>query len=91
MCRFAVLAPAVALAALAIGAGAASAQVVVDDYYDDDAPRVYRYNPDVGPRVVVPRTDAYGYVVTPDRPYGRNGCGTYRFWNGERCVDARYR
>jgi hypothetical protein len=21
----------------------------------------------------------------------RGGCGTYRFWNGERCVDARWR
>lgn len=91
MRRFALLGPAAVLAALAIGGGAASAQVTDDYYYGDDVPRVYRYSPDVGPRVVVPRTGAYGYVATPDRPFGRNGCGTYHFWNGERCVDARYR
>jgi hypothetical protein len=77
-----------ALAVLAMTSGTASAQVV-DDY--DDAPRAYRYGPEDSPRVVVPRVDAWGNVYTYDRPFGRNGCGTYRFWNGERCVDARYR
>jgi hypothetical protein len=54
---------------------------------DDDSltPRDYRS----GPRV-------YGYVATPDeaeleRPSGPGGCGTYRYWNGDKCVDARNR
>ncbi len=33
-------------------------------------------------RVIVP--ERRGAVV-----YGWQGCGTYFFWNGERCVDAR--
>jgi hypothetical protein len=54
---------------------------------DDDSltPREYRS----GPRV-------YGYVATPDeaepeRPSGPGGCGTFRYWNGDKCVDARNR
>ena len=63
------------------------------DYYYGYGPRVeYHY----GPRV-------YGYSRPIDgdaqveveidvvRPSGPGGCGTYRFWNGERCVDARDR
>jgi len=76
---------------VSLGAGTASAQVTDDYYYGDDVPRVYRYVPDDAPRVLVPRVDAYGNVYSYDRPFGRNGCGTYRFWNGERCVDARDR
>ena len=58
-------------------------------YHTRPVRRAYAY----GPRV-------YGYVyrrapVTTNvyyrRPVGRSGCGTYRFWNGHRCVDARYR
>jgi hypothetical protein len=38
----------------------------------------------------------YGYVATPgeaelERPSGPGGCGTYRYWNGDKCVDARNR
>jgi hypothetical protein len=80
------------LSALAItaGAGLASAQVVIqsdDSYYDDDRPAVvYRdYDVDRDPDY---RVRTYEYNV---RPSGPNGCGTYHFWNGERCVDARYR
>jgi hypothetical protein len=91
MRRFALLGPAAVLAALTISGGTASAQVTDDYYYGDDVPRVYRYVPDDAPRVLVPRVDAYGNVYSYDRPFGRNGCGTYRFWNGERCVDARDR
>jgi len=76
--------------ALALAGGIASAQVV-DDYYYDDAPQAYRYVPDDPPHIVAPRVDAWGNVYDASRPFGRNGCGTYRFWNGERCVDARYR
>jgi hypothetical protein len=90
MRRFAGLGSALALAALATSTSV-SAQVIDDYYYGDDVPRAYRYYSYDTPRVIVPRVDAYGNVYTYDRPFGRNGCGTYRFWNGERCVDARYR
>jgi hypothetical protein len=52
-------------------------------YYDDD----YRYR---GPRV-------YGYYRDDDadvivrRPSLAGGCGTYQYWDGHRCVDARDR
>jgi hypothetical protein len=49
-----------------------------DGYYYDPAPPVYGYRS----RVERDRT----YYRTPS---GR--CGTYRFWNGDRCVDARNR
>lgn len=89
MRKTAVLSTATAL--LMLAGGTASAQVVTDDYYlyEEEAPRVYRYVPDPGMRA--PRVDAWGNVYDASRPFGRNGCGTYRFWNGERCVDARYR
>jgi hypothetical protein len=84
------LVPLAAVAALAFASGTASAQVLTDDYtYESDAPQVYRYVPD--PAMRAPRVDAWGNVYDASRPFGRNGCGTYRFWNGERCVDARYR
>jgi hypothetical protein len=81
--------PAIVATALA-GAGAASAQTVIqydDPYYDADRPTVvYR------DYYTVPAPDyrvrTYEYSL---RPSGPNGCGTYRFWNGVRCVDARYR
>ncbi|NJO24048.1 MAG: hypothetical protein HC868_15420 [Sphingomonadales bacterium] len=80
--------PALAAAAIAVGAGLASAQIVVrsdDSYYDDERPTVvYRdYSVDREPAY---RLRTYEYGV---RPSGPNGCGTYYFWNGERCVDAR--
>jgi hypothetical protein len=57
--------------------------------YDYDDSYAYGYVP---PRAYGPRVYGYtrryedrGYVVT--RPAGR--CGTYRYWNGDRCVDAR--
>ena len=88
----AVLAAASGLAAY----GSASAQVVVepsaDVYvgpYDTDAYYYGGYG--YGPRV-------YGYSTRTNpapgavrEPRFRNGCGTYFFWNGERCVDARFR
>lgn len=83
--------PAIITALLAAGAGAASAQVAVqseDSYYDDDrGPSVvYRDNDDDAEPDFRVRT--YEYSL---RPPGPNGCGTYHFWNGARCVDARYR
>ncbi|MFM9847714.1 MAG: hypothetical protein ACKVP3_11210 [Hyphomicrobiaceae bacterium] len=83
--------PAIIAMALTAGASAASAQVVIqygDPYYDDDRgpPVVYQdYYGDPDPDY---RLRVYEYNA---RPSGPNGCGTYYFWNGARCVDARYR
>lgn len=91
------LAGAVATAALATGYGPALAQVVIEtppaDVYvatpDAYATDYYTYR--TGPRV-------YGYTqyyrdadddVVVVRPQYRGGCGTYRYWDGMRCVDAR--
>lgn len=89
--RASILLAAAAIAGTAALSSSASAQVGVyigpgygDDYYYYDTPaypRAYGYNYyyDNGP----------AYAVR--RPYGRGGCGVYYFWNGERCVDARWR
>jgi hypothetical protein len=74
----------VGFAALSDTASAQSVGVYVgpahnDYYYDGPAyPRAYRYSDTYGDR---------GF----DRRYSRGGCGTYRFWDGDRCVDARWR
>jgi hypothetical protein len=59
-----------------------------DGYYygEPGYPRVYRYAPNYynensGDDVV------YGYA--PVLPYPRGGCGTYHYWDGYRCADAR--
>jgi hypothetical protein len=91
----------VSLAALTVSVGAwcgsASAQGVGVEIYagppvyaDDYTYSEYRY----GPRV-------YGYTrrdyqpaeveVEVVRPSWSGGCGEFRYWSGERCVDARYR
>lgn len=48
------------------------------EYYMPPPPRVrvYRYEPPV-----------YGWIAVPPPP---SSCGKYRYWNGERCADARY-
>lgn len=56
-------------------------------YYDDDGRRAgrYGYAPRTGPRV-------YGYVERfdePSRRISRGGCGTFRYWDGSTCADAR--
>ena len=48
------------------------------------APRVYGYSRRY-------RDDADASVELRDRPSRRGGCGTYHYWDGDRCVDARYR
>jgi hypothetical protein len=79
-----------AASALTASAGVAAAQTIIqyDDPSDDDGGPavVYRdfYN-DPEPDY---RVRTYEYSL---RPSGPNGCGTYHFWNGDRCVDARYR
>jgi len=60
-----------------------------DSYYERDpyygrgprGPRVYGYT----------RSDDVNVEVELGRPAAPGGCGTYRFWNGRECVDARYR
>ena len=73
-------------AIITAGSGGALAQRVgVESYADEPLytneyrerrPRVYRYSSDDDPVVVVPVRPA--------------NCGVYRYWNGERCVDARF-
>lgn len=55
------------------------------EYYLPPPPpvRVYRYAP---PPVIVYEPPVYGWLAPP-RP---SNCGKYRYWNGERCADARY-
>ena len=90
-----------AAAAVSMGVAAwssnASAQVGVEIYTDPPAtydsysryPGYYGYGP---PRYGYERRDyAPGVEVGVDYPHGRGGCGTYRYWNGRECVDARYR
>lgn len=56
------------------------------EYYLPPPPRVrvYRYEP---PPVVVYEPPVYGWLALPPPPAS---CGKYRYWNGERCADARY-
>jgi hypothetical protein len=59
--------------------------------YDDG----YAYGPAYGyraPRAYGPRVYGYTRRYDDDRGYARvpaGRCGTYRFWDGDRCVDAR--
>jgi hypothetical protein len=94
-----ILLPLLAGAALtAVAAGSASAQsvgiYVGTPYaygYDDDVSYGYVAVPE---RRVAPRR--YGYVSGSGdievRARDHNGtCGTFYYWNGDRCVDARNR
>ena len=55
-------------------------------YYPPPPVRVYRVPPP--PPVVVYEPPVYGwYYAPPPRP---SSCGRYRYWNGDRCTDARY-
>ena len=55
------------------------------EYYLPPPPvRAYRYAP---PPVVVYEPPVYGWLALPPAPAS---CGKYRYWNGERCADARY-
>jgi hypothetical protein len=61
-----------------------------DDYYYPPEhylppPPVVRVVP-VPPPVAVYEPPVYGWIAPP-RP---SNCGKYRYWNGERCADARY-
>ena len=90
------IASAAADAALFASAGFATAQIVIDT----PPVGVYVGTPDRDYDAYDARTRVYGYqryyrysddddtvVVRPGfRP---SNCGTYRYWNGDRCVDAR--
>lgn len=85
-------------AALMAGYGATSAQVVIEERPAAEvyAPAPYAYDSGydsdrIGPRVYGYRTyrDADDDDVVVLRPQYHGGCGTYRYWNGLRCVDAR--
>lgn len=47
--------------------------------------RIYRAVPPPPPAVYEP--PVYGWLALPPAP---SSCGKYRYWNGERCADARY-
>ena len=86
--------PFILAAALACGTafGAAAQEVYVyddydnDDYVSDDAYLDGHFDDDdaVGPPMAY-RLPVYGWVYA--RPAD---CGTFRYWNGERCADARF-
>jgi hypothetical protein len=91
--RASVLVAAAAVAATLAVSGTASAQMGVyvgpadDGYYYYGAPaypRVYRYAPNT-----YNQSDDLVYGYAPVLPYPRGGCGTYHYWDGYRCVDAR--
>jgi hypothetical protein len=74
-----------AVAVLALG-GSAHAQGF--GFYVGPGPGAYLYDDDYGPayEYVAPRAYTERRIVRPARR-----CGTYRYWNGAYCVDARDR
>jgi hypothetical protein len=87
---------ATALVALVGLSGAASAQGI--GIYIGPPPAAYGYDYyGYGPDYRADRPRAYGYRRYSDDGYAegyrvrRGGCGTYHYWDGDRCVDARYR
>lgn len=88
----------VAAAVAALGfLGSIGVAFAADDYYYDG------YGERYVPQVVVParRPDLYRGPPIVQAPYAPpvygwvilrpSSCGEYRYWNGVRCVDARYR
>ncbi|HRN83561.1 MAG TPA: hypothetical protein PK857_01975 [Hyphomicrobium sp.] len=85
------------LAASVLAAGSAAAQEVYiedgADLYDDpvleepayvDETIIERTEPvDEEPRVLGPRVYGWEYAEPP------TSCGTFKYWNGEYCADAR--
>ena len=90
------LAAAATGAALFAGYGSAAAQVVIETPPADvyvGTPYAYDsgyYTTRRGPRVYgYARDYRYDDDAIAVRPSGPGGCGTYYYWNGDRCVDAR--
>jgi len=78
--------------AITMLSGAASAQGI-GIYIGPPAAYDYEYY-GYGPEYRPYRPRVYGYrSYRDDDTYRvrRGGCGTYRYWDGDRCVDARYR
>ncbi|KAB2913717.1 MAG: hypothetical protein F9K29_15945 [Hyphomicrobiaceae bacterium] len=100
MRRSIALAVCMAAAALLGSHAGASAQSVGIEIYTGPPPAPYAYSYEPSHRVRYGyRPHVYGYVrdddrddadIVIERPAYRGGCGIYRYWNGERCVDARY-
>jgi hypothetical protein len=90
-----VLAAVVSGAALMAGYGSAMAQLVIetppaDVYVDTRSYDSGYYNDRRGSRVYgYTRDYRYDDDAIAVRPSGPGGCGTYFYWNGDRCVDAR--
>lgn len=83
-------------AALVAGYGSATAQLVIETPPADvyvGTPYAYDsgyYTTRRGPRVYgYTREYRYDDDAIAIRPNGPGGCGTYFYWNGDRCVDAR--
>ena len=86
----------VAIAACLLAAGSAAAQEVYVDEMDDYDGGTYVEAPDIVDEVPVIVDDpvADGMVVGP-RVYGWSemrpaNCGTFKYWDGETCADARF-
>jgi hypothetical protein len=96
MYRLGIVSIAAALTALVVGHGTASAQGIgVQIYVSPPGYAVdYDYPPPVygGPVHGYSAPDyAYDRYARQQRYYHyRGGCGTYRYWDGDRCVDARF-
>ena len=89
--RQAILAAALAATGLVFGYASANAQSIYSPESDVEV-EAYAGGPsrEFVPKPIGPRV--YGYYEDEaelGRPDGPNGCGTYFYWNGERCVDAR--
>ena len=56
-------------------------------FNDCDGPDVVLPDADVDVNVTVPALNPPIIAIVPVRPVS---CGEYRYWDGERCVDARY-
>lgn len=82
----AIMPAALAAAIVAAGSSAAFAQRVGVEI-DTGEPYYYRYEqPAPGAYRYYRSFDERPTVVVPLRPAN---CGQYRYWNGQRCVDAR--
>ena len=89
-----ILAATTAVAITMLSAGASAQGIGI--YIGPPAAYDYEYY-GYGPEYRSYRPRSYGYRRYSDDAYiendrvRRGGCGTYHYWNGERCVDARYR
>lgn len=91
----------IALAACGIAAGGASAQAQevyvddLDDYGDDTYVESPAYVDTYETQVIEEVEPAEDGIVVGPRVYGwaairPANCGTFKYWNGDYCTDARY-